>query len=782
MLTLLAMSFVAGLAPAGALLAIPPLEPILPPDEPAWFHPVVPARLLDTRPGSATVDGLFRPGSKLGAGRSLDLQIAGRGGIPPTGVDSVVVNITVTQPTAPSFLTVWPTGAPRPTASNLNFVNGQTVPNLVVAKLGNAGNISIFNLSGATDVVVDVSGYFPQSDGFVSLVPARLLDTRPGYATTDGLGRPGRPVAARSTIELQVVDRGGVPATGVDAVVLNLTGTNPTAATHVTVWPAGQQRPTASNLNLRPGTTTPNLVIAKVGAGGNVSLYNEMGTIDLIADVAGYFPSDGTYVPLQPARILETRPGLPVTTGGDRKGTPLGASQTYDLKVLGIGGVPAEGVSAVVLNVTAILPTSPSFITVSPTGRSRPTASNLNLSPGDVRPNLVVARVGAGGHISLYNLAGSVDVVVDVAGYFLEEPAGVRDVVTNDFATCLLDWLGRTTCWGESQFDPKESYGYVLNPPFSAPVRPSPYAAATFDDAVDVTIGSTHACVLRSDATVWCWSSGLTSASVVGTGSATSVWPAIQVPALDRVVDVDAGGTFTCAVRDDGTVWCWGGQGPNLFATPTRVGTFSDAIEVSVGPWSSCALRATGTVMCWGMGGSGGMLGDGSGSDSSTPVLVAGLVDADSVDVESEAACATRATGGAVCWGSRYLGNGTSTGSMTPVEVLTHTMQPADDIWQVDGGAGYRCAVRFDDRVYCWGSRAAASLGLAPDAIPDTNRLGPAVGGLPPIDFIAADGWHMCAVTYESDVYCWGLNDYGQVGDGSFATRSTPTLVYSAFG
>jgi hypothetical protein len=86
-----------------------------------------------------------------------------------------------------------------------------------------------------------------------------------------------------------VLGRGGVPATGVGAVVLNVTATNPTAASYLTVWPSGSAKPLASNLNYVSDETIPNLVIAKVGTNGQVSLYNGIGSTDVIADVVGWF-------------------------------------------------------------------------------------------------------------------------------------------------------------------------------------------------------------------------------------------------------------------------------------------------------------------------------------------------------------------------------------------------------------------------------------------------------------------------------------------------------------
>jgi hypothetical protein len=118
------------------------------------FHPLSPARILDTREGNGA------PKAKVGPGRTVALQVTGRGNVPANGVSAVVMNVTVTEPTAPSVLTVWPTGEPQPNASNLNYVAGQTVPNLVVVKVGTGGKVNLRNLSGSTHVVADVVGWY----------------------------------------------------------------------------------------------------------------------------------------------------------------------------------------------------------------------------------------------------------------------------------------------------------------------------------------------------------------------------------------------------------------------------------------------------------------------------------------------------------------------------------------------------------------------------------------------------------------------------------------------
>ncbi len=366
------------------------------------LEPLVPARVLDTREGNGA------PKARVGAGGVVELQVAGRGGVPAVGAGAVVLNVTAVAATASSFVTVWPKGAARPLASNLNVGPGDTVPNLVVVKLGAGGKVSLFNVFGEMDLIADVAGWFPEGEGLEPLVPARVLDTR------EGNGAPKARVGAGGVVELQVAGRGGVPAVGAGAVVLNVTAVAATASSFVTVWPKGAARPLASNLNVGPGDTVPNLVVVKLGAGGKVSLFNAFGEMDLIADVAGWFPEGEGLEPLVPARVLDTREG---------NGAPkarVGAGGVVELQVAGRGGVPAVGAGAVVLNVTAVAATASSFVTVWPKGAARPLASNLNVGPGDTVPNLVVVKLGAGGKVSLFNAFGEMDLIADVAGWFPE--------------------------------------------------------------------------------------------------------------------------------------------------------------------------------------------------------------------------------------------------------------------------------------------------------------------------------------------------------------------------
>ena len=315
-------------------------------------------------------------------------------------MSGVVLNVTVTQPTDSSWITVWPSGVAMPNASNLNMVAGQTVANLVTTKVGSNGAVRFANANGSVHLIADVVGWFddgPAGHGaeLVPVTPARLLDTR------NGLGGRSTPLGEGDTYALSVVGAGGVPASGVSAVVLNITATQPSATTYLTAWPAGEAQPTASNLNLTRGATVANLATVKVGAGGKVNLFNQAGMTNVIVDVVGWYGAPGAthtrFHPLTPARVLDTRSG-----NGPGNGAPLGPGKTLDVAIGGAGGVPAAGVSGVVVNITAVSPNAGGWLTAWPSGQPMPVASNLNFVPGSVVPNLAVSTA----------------VIVDVVGWY----------------------------------------------------------------------------------------------------------------------------------------------------------------------------------------------------------------------------------------------------------------------------------------------------------------------------------------------------------------------------
>lgn len=254
------------------------------------YAPLVPARLLETRtgPGLATVDGRFDGIGLRSGGSVTELDVAGRGGVPPT-TGAAVLTVTVTAARAPGFVTVFPCDGPIPTASNLNYVAGSTVTNTVVADVSPRGTVCLYTMADV-DMVVDVGGHHPTGSNLLSLHPSRLMDTRSGggSATIDGLHVGVGPRFADSVTELTVAGRGGVPADA-RAVVLNVTVTEARGDGFVTVHPCGTPRPNAAHVNVGAGATVSNLVVVEVGADGAVCLY-AMAGMHLVVDVTGVHP------------------------------------------------------------------------------------------------------------------------------------------------------------------------------------------------------------------------------------------------------------------------------------------------------------------------------------------------------------------------------------------------------------------------------------------------------------------------------------------------------------
>jgi trimeric autotransporter adhesin len=380
---------------------------------PNEFQPLTPARLVDTRPGFATVDGIAAGGGPRDGGSTLEVVVAGRGGVPANAV-AAALNVTAVNAGGNGFVTVHPCGQPRPTASSLNITVGATVPNAVIAPIGAGGKVCIFT-SQPTHLVVDVNGSFPVTTSLRSSNPARLLDTRPGQSTIDGAQAGTGPNSAGSSIELQVVGRAGVTADAV-TVALNVTITEAEGPGFATVYPCGIAPPLASNLNFVAGVDVANLVVAKIGTGGKVCILTSQ-RAHVVADLTGTFPSAGSYTAIAPARLLDSRPTF-ATVDGQGAGIGLRPIGTVTpIQVTGRASVPTSATS-VVVNVTATEPAGSGFVTVYPCGIDPPLASNLNLTPGVTVPNAAVVKLGTNGTLCLFN-SQPTHLVVDIAGYII---------------------------------------------------------------------------------------------------------------------------------------------------------------------------------------------------------------------------------------------------------------------------------------------------------------------------------------------------------------------------
>lgn len=410
---------IAAALPAAALFQTSPAAAAIPPASTGGFTGVRPFRLLDTRN--------FGSGPCLSGERSL--AVAGViGSDVPSDAAAVALNVTVINPAGSGFVTVWPAGVSRPTASSVNYSAGEVVPNNVIVAVGGFGAVTLYANAGCPQMVVDVVGWFaagsPAEGGLTGITPDRLLDTR----------NPGKGPCITTTRDLQVA---GVPFTEVPAdaaaVALNVTVITPFVPGYLTVFPAGAPRPTASTLNYSTNQVVANGTVVKVGASGSISLFASGGCPNVVVDVVGWFApgtptSAGGFFGVNPYRLLDSRNAGQVPC--------FAGTRTYQLNVAGVDGsaVPSES-RAVALNITVTQPTGAGYITVSPTGSLRPTASNLNYIAGQTVPNGVLVKVGASQSVDIFASGGCPDLIVDVVGGFAASPL---DIVAGCTASDLL--------------------------------------------------------------------------------------------------------------------------------------------------------------------------------------------------------------------------------------------------------------------------------------------------------------------------------------------------------
>ena len=231
--------------------------PYGPSPEPGSFAPLTPARVLDTRSNQGA-------NGPVPANGVIDVQLTGQGGIPATGVSAVAINVTAVSPSAPGFISAWPSGSAQPNTSILNFTAGQTTPNMVVLPVGTDGKIKLFNGSpGTVQLLGDVTGYFvggtPTAPGSLApLTPARVLDTRiePGREWTGtrerrhrrAIDRTGRRTCHRGLGRRDQRDRRVAVGSRVDQRLA-----------------IGSPQPNSSILNFTAGQNAPNMVVLPVG-------------------------------------------------------------------------------------------------------------------------------------------------------------------------------------------------------------------------------------------------------------------------------------------------------------------------------------------------------------------------------------------------------------------------------------------------------------------------------------------------------------------------------------
>jgi hypothetical protein len=275
----------------------------------------------------------------------------------------------------------------------------------------------------------------PVANPYTAITPFRVCDTRPtsqGITANqcDSTSNPAGFGPIGTTPRVVTIQGFGSPAVpaGATAVVVNVTAVAPTKKTYLTLYPDGSGNPGTSNLNVLAGHVVANLVEVGLSSAGKIDVLNPVGSINVVIDIEGFVSSGSTglYNTLAaPVRICDTRApgGGVISTQCNASGAnPILASSPLTFNVhTGTDGIPSSGVIAVVFNLTAILPSQPTVLTAYPSDVSRPLASNINLNPGTAVPNRIIVPVsstGTIGDVSIWNGVGSVNVAVDIGGWF----------------------------------------------------------------------------------------------------------------------------------------------------------------------------------------------------------------------------------------------------------------------------------------------------------------------------------------------------------------------------
>ncbi|MEU4402280.1 hypothetical protein [Micromonospora orduensis] len=371
------------------------------------YVPIDSIALLDTRDGTGGTTGV------RGAKSVTTFTAVGIGGIPATGVSALMVDVTAINPTANTFLTIYP-DLTDPKASAMNASIGEVITNSAVVKPGTNGRLAVRNAGGNVHIRVDVVGYFTTAtgtagSGFVPVNHTRVVDSRIGQGITTGT------LPTSGTRTANISGGGLVPSTAT-AVMLDVVVTGATGNGWMTV---GSSAVAETGIDYVKGTTSMGMVVKlNTGSNGNVTLDNRGSAVHVAITVQGYWTGS-------PTTGAGLRP-VPATTLYDSRfptgAQPVPANGSIDVAVGGTNGLPIRGIAAAVLNVHAVSPTVAGFLTVTPLDGTPNTASTANFPAAHIaRSSLVVTKLGTEGKVRIKNASsGTVHIVVDLQGWFAD--------------------------------------------------------------------------------------------------------------------------------------------------------------------------------------------------------------------------------------------------------------------------------------------------------------------------------------------------------------------------
>jgi RHS repeat-associated protein len=366
-------------------------------------------RILDTRTGSPLVAHAYRT-----------IQVGGQAGIPTSGVGAVVLGVTAVNMTGLGQMYARPDSSTASTTV-LTYDGGNlgNTSNTATVAVGSDGTIQI-SANTATDALLDVEGYYTSNDdgtaagGFVPVSGTRIVDSRSGTGVTEGT------ITAGSSVTFQVSGTAGVPA-GASAAVVNLIAIAGAHGGYITPYTAGTSKPQRS-LQYPANTSTSVSAQVQLSNDGKITVANDVGSINLIVDVEGYFTATnggGAVFTPGSGNIYDSRAS---------SNSIVAADGTTAVQVSGQAGVPAvaSGVTAVAVTLTAVHAAESSGYAVAwADGAARPATSALNFIGDSIRSNTIIVPLGANGKIDIYNSsADPTNYVVDLQGWYSNLPTG----------------------------------------------------------------------------------------------------------------------------------------------------------------------------------------------------------------------------------------------------------------------------------------------------------------------------------------------------------------------
>ena len=353
----------------------------------------------------------------------------------------------------------------------------------------------------------------------------------------------------------------------------------------------------------------------------------------------------------------------------------------------------------------------------------------------------------------------------------------IGSIAVGDIHSCALSTTGQAYCWG-SAGSGQLGDGTITNN------RIVPVAVAGGRVFTSITAGQRHTCGLVAGGQVFCW--GLNANGQLGDGTTTD--RAVPTPVTGGLAfkAIAAGWSYTCGVTTGGQAYCWGLNGHGELGdgsttdrrTPTPVSDVHTYATIAAGNQFSCGVLANATAYCWGTN-THGQLGDGTNTLRTIPTAVGGGRSFALIVAGYEHTCGASTGSGAYCWGSNEdgsLGDGTSTDQLTPKPLTTDR----GNFTAVTAGVGHTCALTSDQQAYCWGLN---NLGQVGNGTLGTVRTPIVVIGAHTFSAIGAGNGHTCGLGENAQVFCWGANQAGQLGDGTQTDRLAPVLVaFSAAG